>query len=532
VTALTRAPALAASLSRQALAALCVLQAAFALACARNAAPPDPNIITVAVRVGPNSLDPLRANDEGTARVGELVFESLMDIGDDLRAAPALAVRVDNPDPLTFVAHLHRGVKFHDGHELTARDVVYTFSRFLDPDFLSPYKGGFEVMASVEAIDDYTVAFRLKEPFPSFPLANLVPVQIVPADAGDAMATAPVGTGPYRFVRYDVDDKVVLAAFEEYRGGPPSNAGVILKIVPDDTMRGLELRKGNSDLVINQMPPDIVHQLEASGGFTVARERGLDFSYLGFNLRDPILVDRRVRHAIGYAIDRDAIIRYMRRNLATPASGLIPPQSWAYEPEIFTFTHDPERARELLDSAGYTDPDGDGPLPRLRLTLKISTNEEIVLQSIVIQQDLARVGIELEIRTYEFATMFADILKGNFQVMSLQWVGGAVVDPDILRRVFHSTQAPPAGFNRGYYSNPEVDRLLDLATQTLAEAERKEYYSAAQKIIAEDAPYIPIWNRTNVVIAQPTLAGLAVGPTGDYQGLRSVQRIPARVAAR
>jgi peptide/nickel transport system substrate-binding protein len=280
------------------------------------------------------------------------------------------------------------------------------------------------------------------------------------------------------------------------------------------------------------MPPDIVHQLEESGDLRVARARGLDFSYLGFNLRDPILADRRVRHAIGYAIDRDAIIKYMRRNLATPASGLLPPQSWAYEPGIFTFAHDPQRARELLDAAGYADPDGDGPLPRLRLTLKISTNEEIVLQSIVIQQDLARVGIDLEIRTYEFATMFADILKGNFQIMSLQWVGGAVVDPDILRRVFHSAQVPPAGFNRGYYSNPEVDRLLDLATQALQEPERKRYYSAAQKIIAGDAPYIPIWNRTNVVIAQPTLAGLEVGPTGDYQGLHKVRRIPTTVATR
>lgn len=496
--------------------------------CRHSTGPADPNVITVAVRVGPNSLDPLKANDEGTARVGELVFESLMDIGRDLRAAPALAERLENPDPLTFVAHLHRGVRFHDGHELTARDVVYTFSRFLDPAFLSPYKGAFAVMASVEAADDYTVVFTLKEPFPAFPLANLVPVQIVPDGAGDAMAAFPIGTGPYKFVRYDVDDKVVLTAFDGYRQGAPANAGVVLKIVPDDTMRGLELRKGTSDLVINQMPPDIVHQFEKNAEFTVERAPGLDFSYLGFNMRDPVLSDRRVRHAIGYAIDRTAIIKYMRRDLATPATGLIPPQAWAYEPGIFTFTHDPDRARRLLDEAGFADPDGpEGPRPRLRLSLKISTNEEIVLQSIVIQQDLARVGIDMEIRTYEFATMFADVLKGNFQIMSLQWVGGAVIDPDILRRVFHSSQVPPTGFNRGYYSNPEVDRLLDLATQALAEADRKRYYSAAQKLIAADAPYIPIWNRTNVVIAQPNLAGLEVGPTGDYQGLQRVRRVGA-----
>ena len=496
-----------------------------AAGCGDPEAPPDPNVITIASRVGPNSLNPLAANDEGTARVGELVFESLTDIGDDLRAKPGLAERLDNPDPLTFIAHLRRRVRFHDGHELTSKDVVYTFQQFLDPAFLSPYKGSFTTMASVRAIDDYTVEFKLKEPFAAFPVSNLVPVQIVPAGSDESLATFPVGTGPYRFVRYDVDDKIILSAFEGYWKGAPKNAGLVLKIIPDDTMRGLELRKGTADIVINQMPPDIVYQMEKSGDFKVVRGPGLDFSYLGFNMRDPVLADKRIRHAIGYAMNRDSIIKYMRRGLAREATGLIPPQAWAHEPDIHRFTHDPERAKRLLDEAGYRDPDGPGPLPRLRLSLKISTNEEIVLQSIVIQQDLQRVGIDLDIRTYEFATMFADIVAGNFQIMSLQWVGGAVIDPDILRRVFHSSQVPPLGFNRGHYSNPEVDRWLDIATKAVTEEDRKRYYAEAQKIIAEDAPYIPIWNRTNVSISQRNLEGLKVGPTGNYQGLPDVRRV-------
>src|SRR6185503_10547994 len=215
---------------------------------------------------------------------------------------------------------------------------------------------------------------------------------------------------------------------------------------------------------------------------------------------------------IGYATNRDAIVKYLRRGLAHAATGLLPPQAWAYEPDIFTFTYDPEKAKQLLDEAGYRDPDGSGPLPRLRLTLKVSTNEEVRLQSTVIQQDLRRVGLELDVRSYEFATVFADIIKGNFQIMSLQWVGGAMIDPDILRRVFHSTQVPPAGFNRGYYRNPEVDRLIDLASVATTEQERKEYYGAAQRIIAEDAVYIPIWNRVNVSVAQKNLGGIHLTP--------------------
>jgi peptide/nickel transport system substrate-binding protein len=241
-------------------------------------------------------------------------------------------------------------------------------------------------------------------------------------------------------------------------------------------------------------------------------------------MRDAVVADKRVRHAIGYATNRDAIVKYLRRDLSHPATGLLPPRAWAYEPDIFMFSYDPEKAKRLLDEAGYRDPDGDGPLPRLRLSLKISTNEEVRLQSTVIQQDLRRVGIDLDVRSYEFATVFADILKGNFQIMSLQWVGGAVIDPDILRRVFHSTQVPPAGFNRGYYRNPEVDRLLDLAGAALDEPERKKHYGAAQRLIAEDAVYIPIWNRINVAVTQKELTGVRLMPSIDFSMLKDVRR--------
>jgi peptide/nickel transport system substrate-binding protein len=507
------------------------LQFALVTACAESGPSTNPNTITVAARVGPNSLHPLKANDEGTTRVAALVYESLMEIGEDLRPRPALAERLERPDERTFVAHLRRGVKFHDNHELTSKDVVFTFSRLIDAAFISPYKGAFTVMSSVEALDDYTVEFTLKEPFAGFPLANLVPIDIVPANIDEASLTQhPIGTGPYRFVRYDTDDKVELTAFEGYWGGPPKNAGVIIKIIPDDTMRGLELRKGTADVIMNDIVPDIAHQLEKSGDIRTVRSLGLDFSYLGFNMRDPVVSDKRVRHAIGYAIDRNAITKYLRRDLARPATGLIPPQAWAYEPDIFTFTYDPQRSMQLLDEAGYRDPDGpEGPLPRLTLSLKISTSEEVRLQSTVIQEDLRRVGINLDLRSYEFATVFADILKGNFQIMSLIWVGGAVIEPDILRRVFHSTQTPPTGFNRGYYRNAEVDRLIDLATAALEEADRKRYYGEAQKIIAEEAPYIPIWNRVNVLLAQPGLEGLHMTATAHFATLKDVTR---REAAR
>jgi peptide/nickel transport system substrate-binding protein len=189
---------------------------------------------------------------------------------------------------------------------------------------------------------------------------------------------------------------------------------------------------------------------------------------------------------------------------------------------VFQFTHDPARARALLDEAGYRDPDGDGPEPRLRLSLKVSTNEFIRLQAVVIQQDLKQVGIELDVRSYEFATLYADVLKGNFQLFTLQWVG--VSDPDMLRRVFHSKQMPPNGFNRGYYENPEVDRLIDAAMAAPTEAERRAYYVQAERVIAEDAPYISLWYKTNVAVARTNIEGVKLTPSAELTFLRDVTK--------
>lgn len=457
--------------------------------------------------------------------MSQLVYSALLEHTDDLRIRPFLALRLDNPDPLTYIAYLRHGVTFHDGHELTSRDVIYTFKSILDPALPSPFKGAFRALKDVTAVDDYTVVFTLREPFAAFPMQLTGVPPIVPDGAGESLRRFPVGTGPYRFVRYDADDTLVLSAFDGYWNGEPNNSGIVMKVVPDDTMRGLELRKGTTDLVVNDLPPDIVYQLEKSDQFSITRSPGLDFFYLGLNMRDPALADGRVRHALGYATNRDAIIRYLRRGLGRPAAGLVPDLAWAFEPDVFRFTYDPERARRLLDEAGFTDPDGDGPRSRLKLSLKISTNEETRLQATAIQHDLSIVGIDLDVSSYEFATFYNDVVRGNFQLFALQWVGGAMIDPDILRRVFHSTEVPPQGFNRGYYQNATVDRQLDLATTAIDEETRKRYYGEAQKLIAADAPYIPIWNKTNVIVAQKGLTGLHLNPVGDFSALRDVRRV-------
>jgi peptide/nickel transport system substrate-binding protein len=345
----------------------------------------------------------------------------------------------------------------------------------------------------------------------------------VPAGSGADLARHPVGSGPYTLGEFVPDDHVTLRPFPSHYAGPPRNDGLIFRVVPDETMRGLELRKGSVDLIINDLAPDLVHGLQEDGRLNVMTGPGTDFAYVGFNLRDPLLKDRRVRQAVGYAIDQMAIVKYLRRGLAQAATGIVPPMSWAYASDVRHFTHDPSKARALLDEAGYPDPDGDGPAPRLRLSLKTSTDERYRLQAAVIQQNLAEVGIAVDVRSSEFATLMADVLRGNVQLYTLQWVG--VTDPDMLRRAFHSTQVPPSGFNRTFYKNPEVDRLIDAASTSLDDADRSRLYRDAQRLIADDAPYISLWYKTNFAASRPDLAGIRLTPTADFTFLKNVYRI-------
>lgn len=494
------------------------LALALGIAACGQVAPRPADIIVVGMANSPTNFDPAIGLDEASQKIHQLLYSSLLRIDENLRVVPDLATALDWPDPATYVVTIPKGVKFHDGRELTVRDVAFTFRRFLDPKFVSGRKGAYRSLTSVDILDESRVAFRLSEPSASFPV-NLV-MGIVPEGTGAEAARQPIGTGPYRLGSFIPDESTTLTPFEGHYRGAPKNAGLVLRVIPDETMRGLELRKGSIDLVVNDLSPDIVAGLKKSADVQVVTALGTDYAYMGFNLRDPMLQDRRLRQAIGYAVDTTAIVDHLRQGLAATASGIVPPMSWAHNANTFRFTRNLDKARALLDEAGYPDPDGAGPQPRLRLSLKTSTAEAYRLQAAVIQQQLSEVGIALELRSYEFATLFADVIRGNVQLYTLQWVG--VTDPDMLRRVFHSAQVPPAGFNRGYYKNPEVDRLIDAATESLEEPARLKLYAEVQEILANDAPYISLWYKTNVAVGQSHLTGIQLSPTAEFTFLQFV----------
>jgi peptide/nickel transport system substrate-binding protein len=469
------------------------------------------------------NLDPRVGADEASQKAHQLLYNTLVKIDSSLKVVPELATSLERPDDVTYVARLRQGVRFHDGGELTANDVAYTFRSFLDPAFRGR-SGAYTNVKSVEIVDSYTVAFHLKAPSASFPI-NLV-MGIVKDGSGAANARSPIGTGPYKLQSFKPDDRIVLTRFDGYFDGPAKNSGIVLKVVPDDTMRGLELRKGAVDLVVNDVAPDIVWQMQREGKLQIATGPGTDYAYIGLNLKDPVLQKIEVREAIGYAIDRDAIVKYLRRGFAEKAVGILPPMSWAFQREVFDFRYDPAEAKRLLDAAGFPDPDGEGPRPRLTLTLKTSTAEMYRIQAAAIQQDLARVGIALAIRSQEFATLLGDVVKGNFQMYTAQFVG--VTDPDMLRRVFHSAQAPPNGLNRAHYQSAEVDRLIEQASAMTDDDRRGMLYGQAQAAIARDVPVVSLWYKTNVAVFQPDIHGVRLSPIADFTFLKDVFRSSSR----
>jgi peptide/nickel transport system substrate-binding protein len=480
---------------------------------------PDPNILVMIIESSPTNLDPRVGLDAQSERIDELLFDDLCTRDEQLNVKPGLADRWEIPDPLTYIFHLHAGVKFHDGRALTSRDVKWTFDSLLQGKVLSTKAAAYRLVDHIDATDDSTVVFHLKEPFATL-LWNLSggAVGIVPYGSVDEISRHPVGSGPFRFVSAEPDREVIIERNDDYWGEKAHLNQVRFAVIPDATTRALELRKGSADVAINAFTGDTVLTLEREANLETVHAPGTVLAYLAFNTRDPILKDARVRQALAYAIDRAPIIHFLLRDFARPAYSLLPPESWAYNGNVPHYVYNPDRARQLLDQAGYPAANG----VRFHLTMKTSTEESTRLMAAVLQQQLRDVGVVLDIRTFEFATFFSDVTRGAYQLHSLRWVGGNE-DPDIFEYVFHSAKFSPHGANRTYYSNPRVDALIDQARGELDQGTRKQIYSEIQRVLADDLPYINLWYIDNVMVHTKRVRNLTLNPPGNYDFLKTAE---------
>ncbi len=472
--------------------------------------------LVIGLESDPTNLDPRLSSDAASSRILDLVCEGLVHLGGDGTPRPALATSWDTPDDHTYVFHLASGVRFADGSTFSADDVKATLESILDPAFASPAKGAFESVQKVEVRDPSTLVIHLVRPYA--PLLTALAVGIVPAaKARDHSLKMPQGapcTGPYRVTSMSPGDRVVLEASPTYRGTPPSIPRIEIKILTDEATRALELRKGSVDFLLNGVSPDRVAELEREPGLAIQRAPSANTTYLGFNLQDPLLADVRVRKAIALAIDRDAIVQSLLGGHAVLATGLLAPSNWAYDGNVTTYAHDPAAAKRLLDEAGKSDPDGDGP--RARFTLLHKTSEDKLRRRVaeVLQSQLAAVGIELQIQSSEWGTFFDDVKRGNFQTYTLQWVG--VVEPDMLYSAFHSANVPPDGANRGRFRDPRIDELTVRAHTLLEPAARKPIYAEIQGILADELPYVFLWHEEHIAVMSKRLEGFVLDSRGSF----------------
>ncbi|MCP4401710.1 MAG: ABC transporter substrate-binding protein [bacterium] len=484
----------------------------------------DEKVLTLALESDPTNIDPRFGTDVNSARVYQLVSNGLIKKDPSSNLVPDLAERWENPDDKTYVFYLRKGVTFHDGSEFTAEDVKYTFESVLDPDMNSPKAHAFENVDAIEILDPYTITFRLKDVFAPFLLEMVLPIvpkKAAEQEVGERFTEGLVGTGPFKLTEWAHDEQLVFEANPAHFDGAPKVDKVLLKIIPDDTVRFLEMKQGNVDLVQNAIPPDMVPIARETKNLKVVENESIVIYYLGINLEDPVLQNVKVRQALAHAIDRQSIVDYLIKGQAALATGLLSPANWAYDADVKTYDYDVEAAKALLDEAGYPDPDGDGPEARFKLVYKTSTAPLRIRIGEVLQDQFKKVGIDItEIQTFEWAKFYDDIKSGNFQLFSLRWVG--ITEPDIFYSIFHSAMVPPDGRNRGRYVNEKIDELVEQGRRVIDVEERRKIYNEVQQILAEELPYVYLWYPHNIVVMNERVQGFIVYPDGDFASMKDV----------
>jgi len=446
----------------------------------------------------PITLVPILAADSASQDIVGLVFNGLLKYDKDINLVGDLAEDWEvSEDGLVITFYLRKGVKWQDGVPFTAEDVLFTYKKLVDPHTKTPYSGDFERIKKFEVIDDYTIKITYKQPF-SPALASwtmpIMPSHLLKNEEDfKHFARHPVGTGPYRFIKWETGSKIVLEAYDEYFQGRPYIDRYIYYIIPDQSTLFLELKNRNLDY-ISLTPLQYQRQTNTEffkKNFRKYRYLSFGYTYIGWNLNNPKFKDKRVRQAINYAIDKEEIIKGVLLGLGRVCTGPFVPNSWAYNPAVKPAEYNPEKARQLLALAGWKKKDKEGILLKgnERFEFTLLTNQGNVSRrkcAEIIQQKLREIGIKMHIKIVEWGCLLDLIERREFEAVLLGW--GLSRDPDCYD-IFHSSKTGPREFNFVSYKNKEVDRLLEEGRRVFSQSKRKEIYQKVHKLIYEDQPY-------------------------------------------
>ncbi|MGE9292092.1 MAG: ABC transporter substrate-binding protein [Puniceicoccales bacterium] len=501
---------------------LVVLCALCLSACQPDSARP-PDTLVIAQSAEPKSLDPHVATSLNDFRVLENVYEGLVRFKPGtMDIEPALAERWEiSEDGRVYTFYLRGGVRFHDGSPFNAEAVQYNFERLLDPEHPEydtgpfPLSFFFATVERVEVVNDLTVRLHLKEPFAPL-LANLAyptGYKVSPSELrrlrGD-FGRMPSGTGPFRVAEWQSNRFVRLERYEGYWGTPPKLAQVYFKTVTDENARLTELLSGAADLIV-EVSPDMIQFFRDDAAFQVYEESGPHLWFLIFNLRSPVLEDVRVRQAINYAIDKQGLTEKLLQGTASVAAGPVPKAfGWAYDEALQPYPYDPGKARELINAA-----ETEGAPLTLFATESGSGMLDPKGMAEAIQADLAAVGLDVTIETYEWNTYLSKVnggLEGQADMAEMAWMTN---DPDTLPFLTLRSQAWPeqGGFNSGYYANEQVDQWLEQARRETDLDKRAALYRKVQQVVHEEAPWAVIASWRQNAVASGAVHGLRLEPS-------------------
>lgn len=465
--------------------------------------------LIVAQGADPVTLDPQGQNDQPSARVRIQIYETLVGFDKDINIVPLLGESWEFVTPTQLEFKLRQGVKFHNGDEFTAEDVKYSIERVKNSATVAFL---LEAVSDVEVVDKYTVRINLAYPYtailnhlahPSTAIVNRRSIE----EAGDNFgATVAVGTGPFIFKEWVSGSHVTLVRNDNYWGEPAKVQELIIRSIPEPTVRAIELETGGVDIAYNLDPMDEM-RLTGMPGIVLDKYQELSTTYVGFNVQKPPLDNKLVRQAINYALDVDAAVDYIYTGLANKLNSPIPPNVWGYNPNIEGYNYDPEKARQLLAEAGYAD----------GLKLSLWTNDNPLRMQIaeMFQANLADVGIEVDVQILPWATYLEETADGKHDMFILGW-GTVTADADYgMYALFHSSQHGDAG-NRTFYSNPRVDELLDAGRRETDPEKRMAIYHEVQELIVEDAPWVFLINTSAVNGLRDYVEGFWPHPAGHH----------------
>ncbi len=474
----------------------------------------------------PSTLNPVLASDSASHDITGLVFNGLVKFDKDLNLTGDLAEKweiLENGRAIIF--YLRKGVKWHDGVEFTARDVKFTYDSFMNPATKTAYRSLFEPIKSIEIIDDYKIKVIYKTIFA--PALQYWGVEIIPyhllhdKDINTAEFNRnPVGTGPYKFLKWRTADRVELIANENYFEGKPYISKYIYRVIPDQSVQFMELISGGIDSMDlnSELWTTRANTPKFIKNFNKFKITGFSYVYLGFNLKNELFKDKRVRKAINYAINKEEIIQGVKKGLAIRTSGPYIPGTWAYnnDSDVEKYDYNPEISKKLLAEAGWQ-PGNDGLLYNQgnKFEFTIITNqgnkerEEIAT---IIQQQLSKIGIKVEIRILAWNILLTEFIdKRKFDTVVMGWSTG--LDPDNYD-TWHSSKTKEGEFNFISYKNSEVDKLLEEGRTTFDIKKRADIYKRIHKIIADDSPYVFLYSPYGLPAVHKRFHGIVPAPAG------------------